>query len=104
MGHRKINSKIKRFAVASAVAACSVSALVLARGHRIQHVAEIPLVIDDAVESLRATSKIRTGLEALGAGPDLSRTSRGKNKSRQRAGFANNGPMLIYANDYGVSL
>ena len=44
--HRRVNLKQKRHAVAAALAASSVPALVMARGHRIDQVAEIPLVLD----------------------------------------------------------
>ncbi len=46
--HRKINIKQKRYAVVSALAASALPALVMARGHRIEEVAEVPLVIDDS--------------------------------------------------------
>lgn len=46
--HRKVNLKQKRYATVSAIAATALPALVLARGHRIEQVPEVPLVIDDA--------------------------------------------------------
>lgn len=55
--HRKINVNQKRYAVASALAASAVPALVMARGHRIEQVPEVPLVISDAAESITKTSK-----------------------------------------------
>merc|ERR1711976_788237 len=42
--HRKINTTQKRYAVASALAATAVPALVMARGHKVETVPEIPLV------------------------------------------------------------
>lgn len=54
--HRKINIKQKRYAVASALAASAVPSLVMARGHRIEQVAEVPLVIGDALEGVKKTS------------------------------------------------
>jgi len=50
--HRKINVKEKRYAVCSALAASAVPALVMARGHRIEKCAEIPLVVSDDVNAL----------------------------------------------------
>jgi large subunit ribosomal protein L4e len=55
--HRKINVNQKRYAVASALAASAVPALVTARGHRIEQVPEVPLVISDAAQSITKTSK-----------------------------------------------
>lgn len=44
--HTKTNLKQKRHAAAAALAASAVAPLVLARGHRVQALNEIPLVID----------------------------------------------------------
>ena len=41
----------------SALAASALPSLVLARGHRISKVAEVPLVVDDSSENLTKTSK-----------------------------------------------
>merc|ERR1719263_1951986 len=49
--HRKINTNQKRFAVTSALAASALPALVMARGHAIENVAEIPCVIPTECES-----------------------------------------------------
>ncbi|CAN6171139.1 unnamed protein product [Urochloa humidicola] len=45
--HRRINVNLRRVAVSSALAATAVPALVQARGHRIETVPELPLVISD---------------------------------------------------------
>lgn len=55
--HRKVNINQKRYAVVSALAASALPALVMARGHRIDSVPEVPLVLSDAVESISKTSK-----------------------------------------------
>lgn len=41
----------------SALAASALPSLVLARGHRIENVPELPLVLDDSVEAIDKTSK-----------------------------------------------
>ena len=43
--HRKVNLKEKRYAVCSALAASAVPALLMARGHRVENVPEVPLVL-----------------------------------------------------------
>lgn len=58
-----------RYAVASALAASAVPSLVLARGHRIEQVPEIPLVVDDGAQTLTKTRKALDLLQRLGAGP-----------------------------------
>lgn len=42
----------KRYAVVSALAASALPALVMARGHRIEQVPEVPLVIADGAGEL----------------------------------------------------
>jgi len=49
--HRRVNLNQKRYAVASALAASALPSLVLARGHKIENVPEIPLVIDDTAQN-----------------------------------------------------
>ena len=43
--HRHVNVNQRRFAIVSALAASAVPALVLARGHRVEKLAEVPLVV-----------------------------------------------------------
>jgi len=45
--HRKVNVNQRRYAVASALAASSLLPLVLARGHRVDKLPCLPLVLDD---------------------------------------------------------
>ncbi len=59
----------RRYAVASALAASAVPSLVLARGHRIEAVPEIPLVVDDGAQTLTKTRKALDLLQRLGAAP-----------------------------------
>ena len=46
-----------RYAIVSALAASALPSLVMARGHRISNVPEVPLVVDDSSESITKTSK-----------------------------------------------
>lgn len=54
--HRKINVNQKRYAVVSAIAASALPALVMARGHKIDAVPEVPLVVSDAAGESRSSS------------------------------------------------
>ena len=71
--HRKINTNQKRYAVCSAVAASAVPALVMARGHRIQAVDEIPLVVEDDLRSLKKTKSAIACLQAFHLSAELRR-------------------------------
>merc|ERR1740121_2425294 len=50
--HRKTNVTQKRHALATAIAASAVPALVMARGHRIEEVPEMPLVVSDEANKI----------------------------------------------------
>ena len=99
--HRRVNLKQKRHAVAAALAACGVPALVMARGHRIDEVPEIPLVID-GIEKCEKTKEVLAVLQRFGAGPDLERVEKskamrpGKGKRRNRRFTMRKGPLIIY--------
>jgi len=71
--HRKVNLKEKRFAVCSALAASAVPSLVMARGHRVEKLNEIPLVVSNAAESIKKTKDAMALLEAVGASADVAR-------------------------------
>ena len=49
-----MNLKQKRYAVCSALAASAVPSLLMARGHHVESVPEVPLVLDDSSEARRA--------------------------------------------------
>ncbi|KAJ1992199.1 60S ribosomal protein L4B [Dimargaris cristalligena] len=107
--HVKINLNQKRYATASALAATGVSALVLARGHRVAQIAEVPLVVSDDVESIKTTREAVTLLKSVNAFQDVlkviqSRKIRaGRGKSRNRRHTQRRGPLVVYHTDNGVS-
>jgi len=100
--HVKINVNQKRYAVASALAASAVPALVMARGHRIDQVAEVPLVVSDSAERLVKTSAAVDLLKKLGADADVQKciSSKklrpGKGKMRNRRYIVRRGPLVVY--------
>lgn len=106
--HRKINVTQKRYAVASALAASAVPALVMARGHKIDQVPEIPLVVDNSIESSKKTSAAKDILAALGAIDDVTKAAdskkirAGKGKARNRRYTLRRGPLVIYNTNDGV--
>jgi large subunit ribosomal protein L4e len=105
--HVKVNQNQRRFAVVSALAASALPSLVLARGHRIEEVEEVPLVIGGA-EGLQKTKEAVALLKAHGAYADVrkaaaSRTLRaGKGKMRNRRHRQRRGPLVVYKEDNGI--
>jgi len=106
--HRKLNQNQKRFAVASALAASAIPALVMARGHKIDSVAEVPLVVPSSVESITKTKKALSVLAAIGGSQDVekARDSKklraGHGKMRNRRHVARRGPLVIFNEDKGL--
>jgi len=107
--HRKLNQNQKRFAVASALAASAVPALVAARGHKIDAVPEVPLVVDSSVESITKTKAAIAALKKVGAYTDVEKAKdsrklrRGVGKMRNRRHVQRRGPLVVYAADQGIS-
>jgi len=105
---RKINTSQKRFAVASALAASAIPSLVMARGHQIDNVPEVPLILDNAVESAKKTSQAKEILSAVGAYDDVEKAAAskkiraGKGKARNRRYLMRRGPLVIYSKNDGV--
>jgi large subunit ribosomal protein L4e len=106
--HRKINTNQKRYAVASALAASALPALVLARGHRVEEVAEIPLVISSDNEGLQKTKEAIALLKSVGAYAEVEKAANskklraGKGKLRDRRHTMRRGPLVVFADDNGI--
>jgi len=98
--HRKVNTNQKRNAVASALAAAACGPLVMARGHKIDGVPELPLVVDSL--NKEKTSQLLKSLDNLGVAADLTRvrTSKklraGQGKMRNSRFTLAKGPLIIY--------
>ena len=69
--HRPINQNQRRYAICSALAASALPALVMARGHRIDSIPEVPLVCSDAIETLTKTKTAVQILKKLNAYDDV---------------------------------
>jgi large subunit ribosomal protein L4e len=107
--HRKINLHQKRFAVVSALAASAIPSLLLARGHKIENVAEVPLVVDDNIQLYAKTKDAVKFLERSAAIDDINRVNdskalrAGRGKMRNRRYVHRRGPLLILPDNKGVS-
>lgn len=106
--HVKINQNQRRFAVVSALAASALPSLVLARGHRIEQIKEVPLVVSSEVESFAKTHEAVAFLKAIAAYEDVVKVSNsrklraGKGKMRGRRYRQRRGPLVVYNEDKGI--
>lgn len=81
--HRKVNIKQRRHAAAAAIAASGVTPLVLARGHKVENIPELPLVVEDRVENIEKTKDAIAFLKRFNIYDDVVRVVKSK---RLRAG------------------
>jgi large subunit ribosomal protein L4e len=106
--HVKVNQNQRRFAVVSALAASALPSLVLARGHRIEQIEEVPLVIANAAESFTKTKEAVALLKSLNAYADVVKVSNsrklraGKGKMRNRRHRQRRGPLIVYNENNGI--
>lgn len=107
--HRKINQNQKRFAVASALAASAITSLVMARGHRVDGIPEVPLVLTSDTESIAKTKQAVAVLKAVNAYGDVEKAKEsrklraGVGKMRNRRHVQRRGPLVVFNEDKGIT-
>ncbi|MCP5656077.1 50S ribosomal protein L4, partial [Klebsiella pneumoniae] len=107
--HRRVNLRQRRAALAAAVAATGVPALVQARGHIIEKIPELPLVVADKVQEINKTKQAVIFLRRLKAWSDIlkvyksQRLRAGKGKMRNRRRIQRKGPLIIFNKDQGLT-
>lgn len=105
---KRCNIQQRRFAMTAAIAATGVPALVMAKGHMVDNVPEIPLVVSNNVENYNKTKQAVSLLKSVGAWDDIKRvyaTRRmraGRGKSRNRKHVQKLGPCIVYSHDNGI--
>lgn len=106
--HRRININLKRYAVVSAIAASGVPALVQARGHIIDGISELPLVVTDKIQEYHKTKQAVLFLRRNKLWGDVLKVYRskrfraGRGKMRNRRRIQRRGPLIVYDKDDGL--
>merc|ERR1712140_88699 len=107
--HRKVNVAQKRYAMVSAIAATGVPALVMAKGHRVEEIPEVPLVVSDKIQSYNKTKEAHIFLKKIKAYSDIEQVYKskrfraGKGKMRNRRRIQKRGPLVVYDQDQGLT-
>ncbi len=105
---KRIPKKEKRLALFSAIAATASKETVSSRGHAIEDVPSIPLIVSNDLEELSKTKEVEETLTRLGILSDIYRvkekrkTRAGKGKYRGRKMKHSVGPLLVIAENKGV--
>jgi large subunit ribosomal protein L4e len=105
---KNIPKKEARLALTSAIAATAQKEVVAKRGHKVEKVVQIPLIVDNAIENLTRSKDVEAAFASLGIDADITRVrdSRniraGKGKSRGRKIKQAVGPLIVVVD--GVNL
>jgi large subunit ribosomal protein L4e len=105
---KKIPKKEKRLALLSAIAATASKEAVALRGHSIEDVLQIPLIVTDDIEKLKKAKEVEEVLIRLGVLSDIYRVREsrkiraGKGKRRGRRLKQAVGPLIVVTENKGI--
>lgn len=107
--HHKIPDCERRYAITSAIAASGNVALVMAHGHKISQVEEIPLVVSDKLQEIKKTRDAVSAFKALGLSDEMDsvkaskklRSTSGKKRGGRRH-LHKRGALIVYKDDHGI--
>ncbi|MDR2700152.1 MAG: 50S ribosomal protein L4 [Nitrososphaerota archaeon] len=105
---KNIPKKEAKLALTSAIAATAQREVVAKRGHAIEKIVQIPLIIDDTIENLTRAKDVEAVLTSLGINDDVvrvrdSRNIRaGKGKLRGRKMKQAVGPLIVVCDDVNL--
>jgi len=105
---KKIPKKERRLALFSAIAATGSKEIVAERGHIIDEVPELPLVVTDDLQNLKRTQEVKDVFISLGVWPDIYRVREsikiraGRGKMRGRRKKVGVGPLIVVSENGGI--
>jgi large subunit ribosomal protein L4e len=105
---KHISKKEARLALLSAIAATALKENVASRGHAIEDVPQIPLIVTGSIEALTKTKEVEEALTNLGVLSDINRVKAsrkiraGKGKRRGRRIKQAVGPLIVVAENRGL--
>ncbi|MCQ2976543.1 MAG: 50S ribosomal protein L4 [archaeon] len=108
--HERINTKERRFAIRSAVAATTNADLVSGRGHICENIEQLPIIVEDDLEAVKTAKETRAVFEKLGVYDDVIKAKNskhiraGRGKTRGRKYKQGKGPLVVVGEDKGISL
>ncbi len=105
---KKVNKKINKLSIISAISASGDENWVSSRGYKTDDIPEIPLVIDDKIQTIKKTNRIYSILCNLGLKNELlkikngKKVRAGKGKLRGRKYKNKKGILIIIKDDFGI--
>jgi len=103
----KINKKERRKAIRSAIAATAIKELVLKRGHRVEKLKALPIIVEDKIQEIKKTKELVEFLKKLGLEDELRRIKKkkvraGRGKMRGRRYRRKTGILFVITEDKGI--
>jgi large subunit ribosomal protein L4e len=105
---KKINKKTYKLSLISAISASGNISWVERRGYNIKNIPEIPLVVDDKIQTIKKTGQIYSILCDLGLNEELLTTKKSKKiragvgKMRGRKYKKRKGILIVIKDDFGI--
>ncbi len=105
---KKINKQINKLSIISAISASGDESWVKKGGFIVKNIPDIPLVVDDKIQTIKKTTNIYSTLCKLGLQEDLinikqrTKIRAGKGKSRSRKYKKKKGILLVIKDDFGI--
>jgi len=105
---KEIPKKERRLALRSAIAATASKEVVAKRGHIVEDLPDLPLVVVDDLQGLKRTKEVEESFTRLGVWPDIYRVKEsrkvraGKGKMRGRRYKQAVGPLLVITENQGI--
>ncbi len=106
---KRLNKKEKKLALCSAIAATVSKELVASRGHRIDRVSNLPLIVTDDIAKVSKAKELQKIFGALNLSEDIERARNGwkkrtgRSRMRGRVGRAPRSVLIVVNKDDGVS-
>jgi len=109
--HKRVNKKERIYALKSAIAATMSKEIVGSRGHRVENLPALPIVVEDEIQRITRTSELVEFMEKVGLSEELKRLReseqrvsgvRCKRKTRRKRIAV--GPLIVVGKDEGISL
>jgi len=102
-----INKKERKLATRSAIAATAVRDLVVNRGHRIDNIKQLPIVVLDDMQQIKKSKELVSFLTAIGLEKELEKLKErkiraGRGKARGRKYKRKVGPLIVITEDKGI--
>ncbi|MHA1339863.1 MAG: 50S ribosomal protein L4 [Promethearchaeota archaeon] len=105
---RKLNKQERRLAIISAISATGAPKYVKERGHKVDKIPSLPLVIDDKFQAIKKTKDVKDVFEKLGLIDDILRVKNGKKiragkgKRRGRKYKNKKSILIVIKEDFGI--